>query len=380
MTSTVIISVTGEHLALHQEEYPGRLDRARVLGSHHEGMELHMHRNTRSAFVVGGALALALTSCVSEDNGDSEEDSPDGDALVLGFIPSQDDDQLVEDASEISEQLSEHLDRDVDDYITDGFAGMVTALQTGQVDVAMGLGPVVFTQAIDQADAQPILQSERFGSDTYVTQWFTNDPDTYCLDEPVEAPSPQDDIDMLYCNGVVDEDGNFAEEGPVGEDALELIEEGETISFVDEGSASGYFYPATQLRELNGFDPFNDIDAQFAGGHPQSVQNVYEGEIAVGVSFDDARESLYEEFDDIGEEVVVFAWSENIPNDGIAVGEHVDEDETEEIKTAFEDMAASEEGEAALNDIYDITGLVDVDLDALETAREVADDFGDEAQ
>lgn len=332
-----------------------------------------MRTKTKSAFALGSVLALGLSGCVADESDDGDG-GDDGEPLVLGFLPSQDDDQLVEDATAIAEQLSEHLDREVEHYITEGYAGMVTALQTGQVDVAMGLGPVVFTQAIDQADAEPILQAERFGSDTYVTQWFTDDPGTYCLDEPVEGETDQG-YEMLYCNGT-----DEAEDGPVGEEALELIEEGQTISFVDEGSASGYFYPATQLREVNGFDPLNDIDAQFAGGHPQSVQNVYEGEISVGVSFDDAREGMVEEFEDVGDEVVVFAWSENIPNDGIAVSSEIDEEETETIKTAFEDMAVSEEGAEALFDVYEIDGLVDVDTEGLEAAREVAADFGDEAE
>lgn len=79
---------------------------------------------------------------------------------------------------------------------------------------------------------------------------------------------------------------------------------GATISFVDESSASGYYYPATQLQQLSGLDPFSDIDAQFAGGHPNSVLNVFNGEISVGVSFDDARQDVYEEEETVGEEVV----------------------------------------------------------------------------
>lgn len=50
--------------------------------------------------------------------------------------------------------------------------------------------------------------------------------------------------------------------------------------------------------------PFSDIDAQFAGGHPNSVLNVFNGEISVGVSFDDARQDVYEEEETVGEEVV----------------------------------------------------------------------------
>ena len=38
--------------------------------------------------------------------------------------------------------------------------------------------------AVDQAGAEMILQSERFGSPSYHTQFFTNNPAKYCADEP----------------------------------------------------------------------------------------------------------------------------------------------------------------------------------------------------
>ena len=57
---------------------------------------------------------------------------------------------------------------------------MIIALESGQAQIAGGLGPVQMVQAEDEAGADLILQSERFGSFEYVTQWFTNDPDTYC--------------------------------------------------------------------------------------------------------------------------------------------------------------------------------------------------------
>ena len=68
------------------------------------------------------------------------------------------------------------------------YAGVIVALQSGQAQIAGGLGPVQMVQAEDEAGAELILQSERFGEFVYVTQWFTNDPDTYCDDEPVADP------------------------------------------------------------------------------------------------------------------------------------------------------------------------------------------------
>lgn len=342
-----------------------------------------MRTKFKSLFAVAGIAALAMTGCVSDTeddpngNGETTEDNGDAaggsdDALVLGLVPSQDSAQLVEDGEKLADLLAEELDRDVEAYVSDNYAGLVTAMQTGQAHIGM-FGPIALVQAVDQADAEVVLQAVRYGSDTYVTQWFTNDPDTYCLDEPVMGTSAGGEHEMLFCNGT-----DEAEEGPIGEEALELIEAGETISFVDEGSASGYYYPATQLQQIAGLDPFSDIDAQFAGGHPNSVLNVFNGEIPVGVSYDDARQDVYEEENTVGEEVVVFAYSESIPNDGIAVAGDLSDEDQQAISDAFMALTETEEGLTALEEVYNIEDLTEANIDALDAARDVAANFGEE--
>ena len=342
-----------------------------------------MRTKFKSLFAVAGIAALGMTGCVSDTeddpngNGETTEDNGDAaggsdDALVLGLVPSQDSAQLVEDGEKLADLLAEELDRDVEAYVSDNYAGLVTAMQTGQAHIGM-FGPIALVQAVDQADADVVLQAVRYGSDTYVTQWFTNDPDTYCLDEPVMGTSAGGEHEMLFCNGT-----DEAEEGPIGEEALELIEAGETISFVDEGSASGYYYPATQLQQVAGLDPFSDIDAQFAGGHPNSVLNVFNGEIPVGVSYDDARQDVYEEENTVGEEVVVFAYSESIPNDGIAVAGDLSDEDQQAISDAFMALTETDEGLEALDEVYNIEDLTEANIDALDAARDVAANFGEE--
>jgi phosphonate transport system substrate-binding protein len=200
-----------------------------------------------------------------------------------------------------------------------------------------------------------------------VTQWFTNDPDRFCLDDVVT-----DDEGFTFCNGT-----DTAEGGPVGEEALGEIEQDEVIAFVDEGSASGYYYPATQLAEA-GLDPFDLTGAFFAGGHPNAVGAVADGDATVGVSFNDARSELVEERPQIGEEVTVFAWSADIPNDGIAVAGTLSDDLRQRITDAFTSIAEDEEGLALLQAVYNIDGFVPADLDALDAARQVEQNFGEQ--
>lgn len=304
---------------------------------------------------------LALAACAPTE--DAAPEAPE--TLVVGLVPSQDVDQLVLDGEELAGLLEEQLDMPVDVIVTDSYNALVVAMQAGQAHVGM-FGPIALVQAVDQAGAEAVLQSVRFGSSTYVTQWFTNDTDRFCTTDIVT-----DEDGYTFCNGT-----DTAESGPVGQDALANITEDEIIAFVDEGSASGYYYPATQLQEV-GLDPFNLSGAFFAGGHPNAVSAVARGEATVGTSYNDARSNVVEEIPTVGSDVTVFAWSTNIPNDGIAVGGDLPEDLKTAITDAFLAIADTEDGIAILNAIYNIDGLVPADLDALDAARQVEANFGE---
>ncbi|CAN5192548.1 hypothetical protein BH09ACT11_BH09ACT11_00070 [soil metagenome] len=323
--------------------------------------------------VVATMAALSVLAACGGDNGSSgsagEEEVSDPDTLVLGLVPSGEVDKLVEDADVLGELLSEELDMPVETRVTENYAGLVVAMQTDQAQIGM-FGPVALVQAVDQAGAKVVLQSVRFGASTYHTQWFTNDPDTYCSDEPVLVED--EGVNYSYCNGT-----DSADTGPVADEALANVEEGTTISFVDQSSASGYYYPATQLQQASGLDPLTDIDAQFAGDHDNSVLSVARGDVPVGVSFDDARTGLVEDDPEIGEKVTVFAYSTEIPNDGVAVSGSLSEELQQQITDAFLALTETEEGLAALAAVYEIEDLVPADLDALDAARQVAEKFGE---
>ncbi|WP_234985780.1 phosphate/phosphite/phosphonate ABC transporter substrate-binding protein [Demequina sp. NBRC 110051] len=347
--------------------------------------------NPMAAAALTGALALTVAGCSSDGTdeeattGTSTEPTTEATAeatddameseglpeeLILGLVPSDEVDQLVTDGDTLAALLSEELGVEVTTFIPDSYAAVVVALQTDQADIGF-LGPIAMVQAVDEAGAVPVLQSVRYGSSSYVTQWMTNDPDTFCLDE-VTTEADDEGVNYSYCNGAT------GYEGPAGEDALALLDPGADIAFVDESSASGYYYPATQLQNILGIDPLTDLSASFfAGGHPQAVQSVYDGDALVGTSFNDARSELAEEFPDVGEKVVVFAYSSNIPNDGVVLSSDLSEDAQTQITDALMALAETEEGLAALDAVYNIEGLEPADVDALDEARQVAANFGE---
>ena len=337
----------------------------------------------RSAVIAASlGIALTLSACAAEepaadvsDDTSTEtetetEETPTGrdlwpESLVFTLTPSQEAGGLIETAEPLAALLEAELGVEIEPLVPSDYAGVIAALASGQAQIAGGLGPNQMVQAEDQADATLILQAERYGSFTYVTQWLTNDPDTFCDDTPVA-----DEDGYLFCNGVLD-----AEMGPIGADKLPLIA-GQTVSFVDQGSTSGYLIPSLQLLEA-GVDPVDDIDVIFAGGHDASVQAVYDGDAVVGTSFNDARGGIEETSPDVGEKVVVWGWSGPIPNDGFAVAGDLPKDLKQAITDAFVSIASTEEGNALLQELYSIDNVKPVEDGVYEVIRQLDIQLGD---
>ena len=102
---------------------------------------------------------------------------------------------------------------------------------------------------------------------------------------------------------------------------------------------------------------------------------MYDGDAAVGVSFNDARTVLVEQIPDVGEKVVVFAWSSPIPNDGFAVAGDLPDDLKEAITAALLDIAETQP--EILAEVYDIDGLTPVDPADYDVIRELRTELAD---
>ncbi|MBO9579109.1 MAG: PhnD/SsuA/transferrin family substrate-binding protein, partial [Microbacteriaceae bacterium] len=297
--------------------------------------------------------------------------------LVLLMTPSDEKSLLEEQGAVIAELLTEQLGIPVEVQVPDDYAAVVTALGTGQADIAF-TAPALTVQTLDEGIATPILQVTRDGSRSYVTQWMTNDPDRFCETDVVSVPTEVSKdgasagtFDFKFCNGV--DTAEYGDE--VGFDALSLLSPDDPISFVDAGSTSGYKFPVTQLQLLGVIDSPEDLTAAtFAGGHPASVLAVARGEAVVGTSFDDARTTAVLEEPAV-EDVVVFAWSTPIPNDGVVVSTLLSEEWVEKIKAALLTLPDSEAGATALFDSYEVDGFADADLEALDVVRQVGANF-----
>ena len=326
-----------------------------------------MHRSCILVLLPALALAMTLVASGSATGQDPGE-------LEIGFVPSVETSALVEDIRPLADYLSEALGMTVTGKVAPSYAALVTAMQIGQTHVG-ALPPLVMVQAIDMAGAEFILQSVRFGSPTYHTQFFTNDPAKYCVDAPIvnERREAGKLLPFLNCNGT-DRPFDETRVGPIGLDALELLEPGTTVAFTRAGSSSGYIFPATVLANL-GIDSVRDLDVIFAEEHDRSVITVCVGQAEVGVSYDDARPDATTDCDVAGT-VVVFAYGPEIPNDGIAVSGDLSDGLRDRIKQALLDYAATEEGAGVLDTIYNINAFAEPDLASLQIIRDAVDKLG----
>jgi phosphonate transport system substrate-binding protein len=293
--------------------------------------------------------------------------------LVIGFVPSREAAALVETIQPIADFLTTELGIDVEGFVSTDYTGLVTAMETDQAQIG-AFGPFAMLQAVDRAGAEIILQSERNGSATYHTQFMTNNPDLYCTDEPVanERESQINPGTFLNCNGT-ERGPTDTPEGPLGTDAISLIPDGSTVWFVNETSTSGYIFPATTLI-VNGI-ALDSITPAYAGQHDASAIAVCTAEDSVvGVSFDDARSEATTECD-LNNEVVVFAYGPEIPNDGVVVDGDLPDSLKQAIKDALLAYAESEAGNEVLRLVYNITAFAEPNLDALQIVRDAAENL-----
>lgn len=325
-----------------------------------------MSRRRSLALLPAAALAATMMA--------SPAAAEDPEKLIIGFVPSVEAGALVDDIQPLADTLSEALGIPVEGFVSSDYAALVTAMQTGQAHIA-ALPPFGLVQAVDNAGAEMILQSERFGSPSYHTQFFTTNVEKYCADEPVVNERREGDemVALLNCNGT---DRAFDESpiGPIALDAVAKVEPGTEVSFTEPTSSSGYIFPAT-IFATQGLNPETDLNAVFAGGHDASVIAVCKGQAEVGVSFDDARSDAVTDCDVPGT-VVTFAYGPEIPNDGMAVAGDLSEELKAAIKQAMLDYAATEEGAAVLDSIYNINAFAEPVQESLQIIRDAVEELG----
>lgn len=271
--------------------------------------------------IVGFALAGG--------RGEAAADQPI-ESLVLGMVPSREMSRMIESIDPLTDLLEAELGIPVQGTVLTSFTGVIEAMGTGRVDIGI-FGPFALVLGEQQHGLEIILNSIRRGADHYLAQFVVRN------DSGIETVA-----DLR----------------------------GKTMAFVDPASASGFLFPYVYLLN-NGIDPDTDLaDYIFAGAHDAAVSAVMTGDVDVAVSFDDARLELTTEFPTIMEETQILTYTDEIPNDGIAVRPGLPAELKAAIADAFVAIGETPEGRELLDTLYNVTGYVHADSERYAVVRQ----------
>lgn len=279
-------------------------------------------------------FALVLSACAApvapaaeapaDDAAAEEAPADDGAALgtaenplVMSFVPSGDTQEIITGGDAIEKMLEEKTGLEIESNVATSFAAVVEAMGAGNAHIGW-LNTFAYLLANEKFDVEPILVTVRFGNNAYKGQIVT------------------------HADSGITELADLA---------------GKTMCWVDPLSTSGYIIPRVELQAA-GVDPDNDFEKTIeAGSHNNVIIAVYNGECDAGATYDDARNGVEDELPDVKEQVVVVAISPDIPNDNVSVIPDMPEEMKTQLQEALVEIAASEEGQEALNTVYSIESL-----------------------
>jgi len=219
-----------------------------------------------------------------------------------------------------------------------------------------------------------LIQAIRYGAATYHGQWMTNDP-SICDNPPQSGTALENHYGRITQVGALDavalqvgiyfDDsgkalGEIVDAGTVSPGmscTADLSKvRGKRVAFTSESSTSGYIYPAVQLLQA-GISPSTDIVPIFSGGHDASVAAVYNGDADIGISYDDARRSMRKTNPDVGDKVIVFNITGEIPNDVVAASSLLPDSLQTAVYNAISAYLMTDEGEAVFDEMYGWTDI-----------------------
>ncbi len=372
----------------------------------------------KKSFLILLSLTLVLTACggaaeeeVVEEPAVVEEvetldkpattTAPVLDKIIFGFVPSAEQTDLQDNIQPLMTVLSEGLGIEVEGFVTSDYSGLLVAMGSGQADVG-AFNTLGYVNALNAFPTrmEAIAKVVRYGSGSYHGTFWTTDA-SVCSSAPVigafenidgvptlvegSATMPPD-VKALQVGWGFSDDGMIPEVRTI--DGAEVtvspgyaceadlsVMIGEEVLFVEEGSTSGYLYPSLQLKNA-GISYTSDIVQRYAGSHDGVISGLYNGDAKFGVTYDDARRTLRKTNPDVGEKVIAFAITEEIPNDVVAVRSDLPADMKEKIYTILSDYISTDEGAAVMDEIYGWTGLVPAVNSEFDVVKQAAEEFG----
>jgi phosphonate transport system substrate-binding protein len=265
--------------------------------------------------------------------------------IIVAFEPSATSQEITAGGQELLDLLSAETGLTYKGVIPTSYAALTEAMGSGNAQIGW-MATFAYILAAQKGYAEVALITNRFGSDHYGAQFIARADAGFTA----AANTPATDADLTI---------------------LEQFK-GKRPCFADPQSTSGYVIPLIFLKKAGLTDP--DIKTPvFTQGHTQTVRAVYAGGICdYGATFVDARTSsaLAQDLPDVMDKVViVYETPALIPNDNMSYAPDMPKELRDTITTAILKIAGTEEGKKALNDLYQIGGLVQVDDTAYDEFR-----------
>jgi len=284
------------------------------------------------AFALLIALTLVLSACGAGKLG--TEKNP----IIWAVVPSGETERVVTGFEEVAQMIFDETGLVVKPFVATEYAGVIEAMCSDPPKAHMAsLATFSYILGSDRGCADVALVSVRYGSPVYNGQIF------------VRADSGINSISDLA---------------------------GKTVCRPDPLSTSGWIIPSITLKAA-GIDPDTDL-AQVvdAGSHDAAVAGVYNGDCDAGTSYVDARGTIEEDYPDVMDVIKVIEISTDIPNDGVQFVTGFDSELRAQIVAALLAIAATEEGQAALDTAYSWNALEEHDDTFYDAFRQVLDAAG----
>ncbi len=255
--------------------------------------------------------------------------------IIVAFEPSATSQEITAGGQELLNLLSTETGLTFKGVIPTSYAALTEAMGSGNAQVGW-MATFAYILAHQQGYADVALITNRFGSDHYGAQFIARADAGFT--PAANTPATDADISTL------------------------LQFKGKRPCFADPQSTSGYVIPLIFLKKAGLADA--DIETPvFTQGHTQTVRAVYAGGICdYGATFVDARTSVSKDLPDVMDKVVViFQTAALIPNDNMSYAPDMPQNLRDQITAAMLKVAGTDAGKKALNDLYQIGGLVQAD-------------------
>lgn len=320
--------------------------------------------------LVLGASLVTVGGCRQEAEVGSEQRP-----IQLYFVPSVEVAVIIESGEAIADFLESQTGLKFEVKVPTTYAAVVEEMGAAEGDAMAFIPAMGYVLASDAYDAEVALATVRYGWGFYWAEY------------------------LVRCDS--------------GIASLQDLN-GKSWAFPDTSSTSGYLVPASFFVK-NGIEPGERV---VAGGHPQAVTAVYEGQADFATTFfsppgdegdwqigdppqptgdveyeeaggsvrvyidgmriRDARTGILGVHRDVVEQVCILAISDPIPNDTVSFSAGFPEEAREQIVQALINYAETEEGlEVLANDeFYDITGFTRVDDARFDPIRDMIEGLG----